>query len=71
MTLLEGHARLLDEYNVELGGQRSSVRRMLIATGGWAHIPDISRREHAFGSSQALLLEQWPWRGLVAAGIGR
>lgn len=68
VTLLEGHARLLDDHSVELGGQRYSARHILIATGGWPHIPDIPGREHAIGSNEAFFLEQLPKRVLVVGG---
>lgn len=68
VTLLEGHARLLDEHNVELGGQRYNAKHILIATGGWPHIPDIPGREHAIGSNEAFFLEQLPKRVLVVGG---
>ncbi|MDM8350299.1 glutathione-disulfide reductase [Pseudomonas sp. sp1636] len=68
VTLLEGHARLLDEHSVELGGQRYSAKHILIATGGWPHIPQIPGHEHAIGSNEAFFLEQLPKRVLVVGG---
>jgi glutathione reductase (NADPH) len=68
VTLLEGHARLLDEHRVELGGQQYSARHILIATGGWPHIPKIPGHEHAIGSNEAFFLEQLPKRVLVVGG---
>lgn len=68
VTLLEGHARLLDEHSVELGGRRYSARHILIATGGWPHIPEIPGHEHAIGSNEAFFLEQLPKRVLVVGG---
>lgn len=68
VTLLEGHARLLDEHSVELDGQRYSAKHILIATGGWPHIPEIPGREHAIDSNQAFFLEQLPKRVLVVGG---
>ncbi|SFQ11386.1 glutathione-disulfide reductase [Pseudomonas borbori] len=68
VTLLEGHARLLDAHSVELGGQRYSARHILIATGGWPHIPQIPGHEHAIGSNEAFFLKQLPKRVLVVGG---
>lgn len=68
VTLLEGHARLLDAHSVELGGQRYSAKHILIATGGWPHIPQIPGHEHAIGSNEAFFLEQLPKRVLVVGG---
>lgn len=68
VTLLEGHARLLDEHSVELGGQRYSAKHILIATGGWPHIPEIPGHEHAIASNEAFFLKQLPKRVLVVGG---
>ncbi|MDO9623797.1 MAG: glutathione-disulfide reductase [Pseudomonas sp.] len=68
VTLLEGHARLLDAHSVELGGQRYSAKHILIATGGWPHIPEIPGHEHAIGSNEVFFLEQLPKRVLVVGG---
>ena len=68
VTLLEGHARLLDEHRVEFAGQCYSARHILIATGGWPHIPAIPGREHAISSNEAFFLEQLPRRVLVVGG---
>lgn len=68
MSLLEGHARLLDEHRVEVDGKTYSAERILIATGGWPHIPDIPGHEHAINSNQAFFLEQLPKRVLVVGG---
>jgi glutathione reductase (NADPH) len=68
VTLLEGHARLLDGHSVELDGKRYSAKHILIATGGWPHVPDIPGREHAIDSNQAFFLPQLPKRVLVVGG---
>ena len=68
VTLLEGHARLLDEHRVEVDGNTYSAERILIATGGWPHIPEIPGHEHAINSNQAFFLEELPKRILVVGG---
>jgi glutathione reductase (NADPH) len=68
VTLLEGHARMLDAHSVELGGKRYSAKHILIATGGWPHIPNVPGHEHAIGSNEAFFLKQLPKRVLVVGG---
>ncbi|WAC44200.1 glutathione-disulfide reductase [Pseudomonas sp. SL4(2022)] len=68
VTLLEGHARIVDEHSVELGGQHYSAKHILIATGGWPQIPEVPGHEHAIGSNEAFFLEQLPKRVLVVGG---
>nr|WP_288500844.1 glutathione-disulfide reductase [uncultured Pseudomonas sp.] len=68
VTLVEGHARLLDEHRVEVDGKIYSAERILIATGGWPHVPEIPGHEHAINSNQAFFLEELPKRILVVGG---
>ncbi|MGG5870687.1 glutathione-disulfide reductase [Pseudomonas peli] len=68
VTLLEGHARIVDDHTVELGGKRYSAKHILIATGGWPQIPEVPGHEHAIGSNEAFFLEQLPKRVLVVGG---
>lgn len=68
VTLLEGHARLLDGHRVEVNGQVISARHILLATGGWPQKPDIPGVEHAITSNEAFFLEQLPKRVLVVGG---
>ncbi|WP_415755338.1 glutathione-disulfide reductase [Pseudomonas leptonychotis] len=68
VTLLEGHARIVDDHSVELDGKRYSAKNILIATGGWPHIPEVPGHEHAIGSNEVFFLEQLPKRVLVIGG---
>lgn len=68
VTLLEGHARIVDEHSVELDGKRYSAKHILIATGGWPHIPEVPGHEHAIGSNEVFFLQQLPKRVLVIGG---
>ncbi|HCP56977.1 MULTISPECIES: glutathione-disulfide reductase [Pseudomonas] len=68
VTLLEGHAKMLDDHTVEIDGTRITAANILIATGGWPVIPDIPGREHAIGSNEVFFLEQLPKRVIVVGG---
>ncbi|MDX1299496.1 MAG: glutathione-disulfide reductase [Pseudomonas sp.] len=68
VTLLEGHARIIDDHTVELDGKRYSAKHILIATGGWPQIPEVPGHEHAIGSNEVFFLEQLPKRVLVIGG---
>lgn len=68
VTLLEGHARLLDGQRVEVNGQVFSARHILLATGGWPQKPEIPGVEHAITSNEVFFLEQLPKRVLVVGG---
>ncbi|MDV3441239.1 glutathione-disulfide reductase [Pseudomonas otitidis] len=68
VTLLEGHARILDAHTVAVGEQRFTAEHLLIATGGWPQVPDIPGREHAVTSNEAFHLRELPKRVLVVGG---
>ncbi|MEG7363381.1 glutathione-disulfide reductase [Pseudomonas citronellolis] len=68
VSLLEGHARLVDAHTVEVDGQRLRAANILIATGGWPQVPDIPGKEHIITSQEAFFLPQLPRRVLVVGG---
>lgn len=68
VTLLDGHAKIVDAHTVEVNGQRHRAERILIATGGWPQIPEIPGREHAISSNEAFFLKELPKRVLVVGG---
>ena len=68
VTLLEGHARIVDAHTVEVAGQRYGCANILIATGGWPVIPDIPGHTLAISSNEAFYLKAQPKRVLVVGG---
>ncbi|PUA17810.1 glutathione-disulfide reductase [Glaciimonas sp. PCH181] len=68
VALHEGHARIIDAHTVEINGQRLRAANILIATGGWPHVPDIPGKELAITSNEAFFLKQLPRRVLVVGG---
>ena len=68
VTLLQAHARLVDAHTVEVEGKQYTAEHILIATGGWPHVPAIPGREHAITSNEAFYLESLPRRVLVVGG---
>lgn len=68
VTLLEGHARIVDPNTVEINGKTYSAAHILVATGGWPQVPDIPGKEHAITSNEAFFLKDLPRRVLVVGG---
>lgn len=68
VTLLQTRAQLVDAHTVEVEGKRYSAEHILIATGGWPHVPEIPGREHAITSNEAFYLDALPRRVLVVGG---
>ncbi len=68
MSLLEGHARIVDPNTVDINGKTYSAAHILVATGGWPQVPDIPGKEHAITSNEAFFLKDLPRRVLVVGG---
>jgi len=68
VTLLQAHARLVDAHTVEVAGKRYSAEHILVATGGWPHVPDFPGNEHVITSNEAFYLDALPRRVLVVGG---
>jgi glutathione reductase (NADPH) len=68
VTIIDGHARIMDPHTVEVSGTQYSCERILIATGGWPSLPDVPGKEHAISSNEAFFLEQLPKRVIVVGG---
>jgi glutathione reductase (NADPH) len=68
VTALRGHARLLDNHRVEVGGETVSAETVLIATGGHPVFPPGHGWEHAVSSNEIFHLEHLPERVLVYGG---
>jgi glutathione reductase (NADPH) len=65
---IEGRARLLDAHTVSVGGRRIRAENILVAVGGWPHLPEIPGIEHAITSNEAFHLERLPERVIVVGG---
>jgi glutathione reductase (NADPH) len=68
VRIFEARARLLDAHTVEVGGQRVTADKILVATGGWPVVPDFPGKEHAITSNEAFHLPAMPKRIVVVGG---
>ena len=68
VTVLNGHARLLDRHTVEVAGKTYRAENILIATGGRPNLPAIEGIEHAITSNEIFDLPQMPQRVLIVGG---
>lgn len=66
--VINGRARIIDAHTVAVGEQRYSAEKILIATGGWPHIPEFPGSEHAISSNEVFDLEQFPQRLAIVGG---
>ncbi len=69
VEIINGFARFRDRHTVAIDdGRIVSAERVLIATGGWPHVPEFPGREHVITSNEAFYLEQFPERVVVVGG---
>ncbi len=66
--VLEGRARIVDAHTVAVGDQQYSAEKILIATGGWPHIPDFPGSELAITSNEVFDLDHFPERLVIVGG---
>ena len=62
---LVGRAKLVDKNTVEVNGKRYSAERIVLATGGYARVPDIPGKELGVTSDGFFELTHQPGRVLV------
>jgi glutathione reductase (NADPH) len=66
--VINGRARIIDAHTVAVGERRHTAEKILIATGGWPHIPEFPGSEHAISSNEVFDLEQFPERLAIVGG---
>ena len=66
--IIDGRARLVDAHTVAVGDQQYTAEKILIATGGWPHIPAIPGSDLAISSNEVFDLEYFPERLVIVGG---
>jgi glutathione reductase (NADPH) len=66
--VIDGRAKIIDAHTVEVNNQRYSADKILIATGGWPHIPEFPGSEFAISSNEVFDLEHFPHRLAIVGG---
>jgi glutathione reductase (NADPH) len=66
--LFDGRARIIDANTVAVGGQPYTAEKILIATGGWPHIPEFPGSEYAISSNEIFDLGRFPERLVIVGG---
>ena len=66
--VIKGHARIVDAHTVAVGEQRYTADKILIATGGWPHIPKFPGSELAISSNEVFDLARFPERLAIVGG---
>ncbi|MBN8843386.1 MAG: glutathione-disulfide reductase [Sphingomonadales bacterium] len=69
VTVFRSRATVVGAQKVRLAdGTEFAVERILIATGGWPHVPEFPGSEHAITSNEVFHLETLPKRVVIAGG---
>ena len=68
VRLYEARATLIDAHTLDVGGDRITADKILIATGGKPSRDDVPGTEHAIVSDDAFYLKELPNRALVVGG---
>lgn len=68
VTIIDGRATIIDPHTIAVGDSRYTTEYLLVATGGWPHVPPIEGRELAVTSNEAFFLKELPRRVLVVGG---
>jgi len=68
VTLYEARATLIDAHTLDVGGEKITADKILIATGGKPQVWDTPGFEHAIVSDDAFYLEDRPDRVMVVGG---
>lgn len=68
VTLLQGHAEIVNPHCVKVGEEIYTTRHILIATGGEPIVPDFPGSEHVITSDEAFFLESLPEKILIVGG---
>ena len=69
VTVLKTRATVVGPQKVRLAdGTEVTSERILIATGGWPHVPEFPGSEHAITSNEVFHLETLPRRIVIAGG---
>lgn len=68
VTLIEGHAKILDTHTVQVNNNTYRAKYILIAVGGWPYIPEIKGKQYAITSNDVFYLKQLPKRAIIVGG---
>jgi glutathione reductase (NADPH) len=67
-TIFEAHARFIDAHTLDVGGERITAARIVIATGGQPARPDIPGAALGIVSDDAFFLPERPRRVAIVGG---
>lgn len=67
-TIIQGRAKIRGPQRVSINGVDYTAEKILIATGGWPHIPDIPGKELVITSNEIFSLDKLPKAAVIVGG---
>jgi glutathione reductase (NADPH) len=67
-TLIDGHARFINDNTVEVNGKEYTAEKILIATGTWPSMPEIEGADLAISSNEFFFLPKFPDDVVIVGG---
>jgi len=68
VEIINGRAVVTGPNSVRVGEREITAKTILVATGGWPHMPDVPGIEHAITSNEAFHLEEQPKHIVIVGG---
>lgn len=68
VTIYEGRARMTSPGLVEVNGKTLRAKNVLLAMGGWPHIPEVPGSEHVISSNEVFYLPKLPRQPVIVGG---
>jgi len=66
--VIDGRASIVNSNTVAVGDKHFTARKILIATGGWPHVPDFPGSDLVVSSNEIFDLEAFPERIVIVGG---
>ncbi len=66
--MIDGRAVIVGPHTVSVGEQNYTAEKILIATGGWPHIPDFPGSEYVVSSNEIFDLDVFPQHLVIVGG---
>lgn len=68
VTLIKGHAELIDAHTILINNKYYSAERILIATGSQPNMPNILGKQHIISSNDIFFLKTLPKKLIIIGG---
>lgn len=68
VEIIRGHACVAGPQQVLINGNTYRCKHILLAVGGWPHLPDIPGAEHGISSNEIFYLDELPEKAVVVGG---